>query len=322
MKRFFDFLRREYGTVTLVVLVVAAGGYLSWPKIARTLARLHPGPTLVFSVDADHPWDALAPDEARRRTLDVLYNRARAIAPNATVRREGDRLALDLTRDDSVERISRVLTRSGRLEFLVVDDGSDYMTEVVAHAPNGVTVGDDEWTEHDSGAAHRDRYLRAGTPERLAKAWRTVLDELPLPPGHRIAFERRDDGEGNEVWRSYYLSSTAEVTNDRITEAEVQWDPYNGRPEVALTFDAAGAKAFEALTARSVGRKLAIVLEGVVSSAPVIESRISGGHARITMGGFSDPYKLQQDAKDLVAVLRVGALPAPVTLADTRAPKR
>lgn len=321
MKRLLDFLKREYGTVTLVVLVAAAGGYLAWPKLARTLARLHPGPTLVFAVDADHPWDNIPPDEARRRTLDILRGRIRAVAPNAIVRAEGDRLALELTRDDAAERVTSMLTRSGRLEFLIVDDGSDYMRQVVEHAPNGVTVGTDNWTEHDGSTAHSDRYLRAATPERLGKAWHTVLADAPLPADHSLVFERRHDDDGNDLWRSYYVFSRAEVTGDCITGAEVQYDPQTGRPEVSLTFDAAGARAFEALTARSVGRKLAIVLEGVVSSAPVIESRIGGGHARITMGGFGDPDKIDRDAKDLVAVLRVGALPAPVTLVETRAPR-
>jgi preprotein translocase subunit SecD len=46
----------------------------------------------------------------------------------------------------------------------------------------------------------------------------------------------------------------------------------------------------------------------------VIESKIAGGHARITLGGVADPQQLQQEAKDLVAVLRTGALPAPIRL--------
>ena len=57
---------------------------------------------------------------------------------------------------------------------------------------------------------------------------------------------------------------------------------------------------------------MAIILDEKVSSAPTIEGRIGGGRARITLGGFSDPYQLQQEAKDLVAVLRTGALPAPL----------
>jgi preprotein translocase subunit SecD len=57
---------------------------------------------------------------------------------------------------------------------------------------------------------------------------------------------------------------------------------------------------------------MAIILDEKINSAPVIESRIGGGKARITMGGFQDPFQLQQEAKDLVAVLRTGALPAPL----------
>ena len=89
---------------------------------------------------------------------------------------------------------------------------------------------------------------------------------------------------------------------------------------MSLTFDSDGAKRFEALTASAVGRKLAILLEGRVQSAPVIEGKIGGGHARITMGGYTDPFELQQEAKDLVAVLRAGGTAAPVTLVETRPP--
>ena len=57
---------------------------------------------------------------------------------------------------------------------------------------------------------------------------------------------------------------------------------------------------------------MAIILDEKINSAPVIEGRIGGGHARITMGGMGDAFKMQEDAKDLVAVLRTGALPAPL----------
>ena len=56
---------------------------------------------------------------------------------------------------------------------------------------------------------------------------------------------------------------------------------------------------------------MAILLDDKINSAPVIESRI-GARGRITLGGFGDPFALQQEAKDLVAVLRSGALPAPL----------
>ncbi|MGZ3408015.1 MAG: protein translocase subunit SecD, partial [Polyangia bacterium] len=104
----------------------------------------------------------------------------------------------------------------------------------------------------------------------------------------------------------------AELTGEYIQDAEVSWDQQTGRPEVSLTFDHEGAVLFEKATSASIGRKMAIILDEKVNSAPVIEGRIGGGHARITMGGFSDPFQLQNEAKDLVAVLRTGALPAPL----------
>ena len=65
---------------------------------------------------------------------------------------------------------------------------------------------------------------------------------------------------------------------------------------------------------------MAIILDDKINSAPVIESRI-GARGRITLGGFGDPFQLQQEAKDLVAVLRSGALPAPLH-EDVRDPGR
>ena len=65
------------------------------------------------------------------------------------------------------------------------------------------------------------------------------------------------------------------------------------------------------MTGDNIGRKMAILLDDKINSAPVIEGRI-GARGRITLGGFGDPFALQQEAKDLVGVLRSGALPAPL----------
>jgi len=83
-------------------------------------------------------------------------------------------------------------------------------------------------------------------------------------------------------------------------------------PYVALELNPRGAKLFEDLTGRSVGRRLAIVLDNTVYSAPVIRERIGGGRASIT-GNFDI-----KEARDLAIVLRAGALPAPVTIAEER----
>ena len=158
--------------------------------------------------------------------------------------------------------------------------------------------------------------MRAPTREALQQAFASV----DVPDDHQIAFEERRSAYDDEDrgWRSYYLFRKAEVSNADIDEVEVLFDPQTGRPEVSVAFTREGAERFADLTGRSVGRKLAIMLDGNIQSAPVIESRITGGHARITMGGMGDPVQLKEEAKNLVACLRSGALPAPIKLVEER----
>jgi protein-export membrane protein SecD len=77
---------------------------------------------------------------------------------------------------------------------------------------------------------------------------------------------------------------------------------------VGIEFNSEGARVFERITGENVGKRIAIILDNTVYSAPVVKERISGGKASIT-GGFS-----MDEAKDLAIVLRAGALPAPVNV--------
>ncbi|MGH7823217.1 MAG: protein translocase subunit SecD, partial [Candidatus Binatia bacterium] len=98
-----------------------------------------------------------------------------------------------------------------------------------------------------------------------------------------------------------------------ITDARPRPDTQlPGNYLVALDFNARGASLFEDITAQNVGRRLAIVLDGTVYSAPRIQERIGGGRAVIT-GNFEI-----RESRDLSIVLRAGALPAPVTIAEER----
>jgi preprotein translocase subunit SecD len=83
-------------------------------------------------------------------------------------------------------------------------------------------------------------------------------------------------------------------------------------PYVQITLTSPGGKLFEKITGDNVGRRLAIVLDGKVQSAPVVKDRIGGGRAVIT-GNFT-----LDEARDLAIVLRAGALPAPVVIAEER----
>ena len=101
------------------------------------------------------------------------------------------------------------------------------------------------------------------------------------------------------------------MTGETITDARVGFDEY-GKAEVHIRFNPRGAAVFENLTGENVGRAMAIVLDGKVYSAPVIQGRIPGGRCSIT-GSFT-----AEEATDLALVLRAGSLPAPVKLLGER----
>jgi preprotein translocase subunit SecD len=103
------------------------------------------------------------------------------------------------------------------------------------------------------------------------------------------------------------------LTGAELTRAEVQADPNSpGNWQVAIEFTATGARVFGEITEQNVGRRLAIILDGVLNSAPRINERIPGGRAVIT-GQFT-----VEEARDLAIVLRAGALPAPVITLEER----
>ena len=110
----------------------------------------------------------------------------------------------------------------------------------------------------------------------------------------------------------YVVQKKVYLTGSDLTTARVSIDQNTSEPYVSVEFNAAGAKAFGDLTEANVGRRLAIVLDGNVHSAPQIRERIPSGRAQIT-GGFTS-----EDATDLAIVLRAGALPAPVQFLEER----
>jgi preprotein translocase subunit SecD len=129
-----------------------------------------------------------------------------------------------------------------------------------------------------------------------------------LPAGSEIGFER--EKETNRVLTAYLLDEKPAITGDHLVDARVNFDRQN-RPLVEFRFDTPGAKIFGDLTEANIGNNLAIVLDDLVYSAPVIRSRI-GAQGQIE-GRFS-----AQEAADLAVVLRSGSLPIPVTIEEER----
>ncbi len=133
--------------------------------------------------------------------------------------------------------------------------------------------------------------------------------DFGAPFGSELLYQKSKDPKTGRVEKIPYLvKKEVLLTGDLLSDARVAFDRQFNEPYVSLTFNSSGARIFERITEKNVGRRLAIILDGNVYSAPVIKEKISGGNAMIS-GGFS-----VDEARDLAIILRAGALPAPVNI--------
>src|SRR2546422_11471701 len=135
-----------------------------------------------------------------------------------------------------------------------------------------------------------------------------------LPETSEVLYGREVDKQTKvERKTPYVVQKRSLLSGAELTRAEVQADPNSlGNWQVAIEFTSTGTRIFGEVTEQNVGKRLAIILDGTVYSAPRINERIPGGRAVIT-GQFT-----VDDARDLAIVLRAGALPAPVVILEER----
>jgi preprotein translocase subunit SecD len=151
--------------------------------------------------------------------------------------------------------------------------------------------------------------------------FKLVLDEAPteellrkrhedaLPPETMIVFEKEKDSE--RVLGAYLVPKRADLTGEYLTDARSGMDPRYGWV-VNFTFNSDGATKFGKLTGENVGKRLAILLDGQVYSAPNLQTRIGGGR------GFIHGRFDSQSAADLSVILRAGSLPIPMKIEEER----
>jgi preprotein translocase subunit SecD len=134
-----------------------------------------------------------------------------------------------------------------------------------------------------------------------------------VPPGSEVLYGVKEDPTTKRIHKTpYLLKKRTLLTGANLTDARVQIDSQYNEPYVSIDFDKKGGRDFARITGENVKKRLAIVLDKKVYSAPVIQEKISGGKARVT-GNFTT-----EEARDLAIALRAGALPAPVNILEER----
>ncbi|MEW6067327.1 MAG: protein translocase subunit SecD [Nitrospirota bacterium] len=220
-------------------------------------------------------------DTAVDQALETIRNRIDqfGVAEPAIHRQGENEIVVQLPGVKDPKRAIELIGKTAQLEFKLVDDEA----QAAAELPPVIFLGEE------------DNLLKQFAGK--------------IPEGDEILFEKRINNETGEVRKiPILLKKQASLTGDLLSEARVNIDSRFNEPYVSLTFNNTGAKIFEEITGANVGKRLAIILDNTVYSAPVIQEKIAGGNAQIT-GNFTI-----QEAKDLSIVLRAGALPAPLKM--------
>jgi len=133
-----------------------------------------------------------------------------------------------------------------------------------------------------------------------------------VPAGDEILYqEKANSASGSTSRTPFLIQKKVLLDGSLLTNARVEFNQYQ-QPQVGIEFDRQGAKIFDRITGENIHKRLAIILDKTVYSAPVIQDRIAGGKAVIT-GSFT-----LNEAKDLSIALRAGSLPAPVNIVEER----
>lgn len=211
------------------------------------------------------------------QALETIRNRVDQFGvTEPLIQQQGERqILIQLPGEKDPQRALNLIGKTALLEFKLLDEESPVADQLPERVP-------------------------LGQEEAVLSEWKPKI-----PAGDEILFERvAEEGEAVSK-RPYLVKQRAVMTGEALQDALVSIGEFN-EPYVSITFDGAGAAQFERVTGENVKKRLAIVLDGSVYSAPVIQERIAGGRAQVS-GSFS-----MDEANDLAIVLRAGSLPAPV----------
>ena len=228
-------------------------------------------------------------NHAVNQSLEILRNRIDqfGVAEPVIIRQGEDEIVIQLPGVKDPKRALKLLGDTAQLEFRIVADAAGVnLFQLIDEASRS-----GQWAEGES----------------IKKLNRALQNRLP--DNTSVYFEKEKDKQtGLEKSIPILLENKILMTGDMIKDAQVRIGGNFNEPYVSLDMTSRGGKVFAHITEKNVGRRMAIVLDDVVKSAPVIRERILGGSAQIS-GSFT-----HEEAADLAIVLRVGALPAPVDI--------
>jgi len=268
-------------------------------KDVSTLPGIKKPENAVYQFKLSEKYIHYIEDNILKQAIESVRNRVdRYGVSEASVQRQGsDRIIVEVPGEKDPERVINLIRQTGQLEFRLVLDSPDRTTlhELIKTARTEKALG--EGYSYD-------------VAQKLTEALKGKI-----PENSEILFEIEKDPVTKQTvsGSAFLVEKKAQVTGEMLKNAQV--NIYDNRPNVSLTFDAAGSRNFGELTKNNVNKQLAIILDGMISSAPRIDEPILSGQAEIRLG-FGNYQNLVKEAEDLALILREGALPSSINIAS------
>ncbi|MCB9060852.1 MAG: protein translocase subunit SecD [Halobacteriovoraceae bacterium] len=242
-------------------------------------------------------------EQSVTKSIEVIRNRIDefGVTEPEIVSQGNDRIVVALPGVKDIEQAKSLIGKTAQLTFRVVNDN--------------VGLGEiNTWLT---------KAKEAGIEYKKGEKFSNYLDKLnsflkdDLPKGFSLAFKKTLSRLNNSVenMEPFVLNNDVKLTGDLLQDAFTTFGQ-EGMPIVSLSFKTRGSKVFEELTGNNIGKRLAIVLDGNVYSAPSIRSRISG-NAQIELGR-GNTQQILKEARELAMVLRAGALPVQLDFLEQR----
>ena len=256
-------------------------------------------------------------NNAVAQTVQTIRQRVNGLGvaePSITRRGTSDIVVqLPGLKERDVARATKLIGQTAQLQFRMVDDvgTTNFFNPLRGQLPVGYQLrrvdGNSLSVTHASKEALGE-FLNARLEQNGDEEHIIGYEYVPI---YKDA-ERTEIDEARSYYKAYYIWKQIELTGQNVKDARVAIDQQFNRPYTAITFDVEGAKLFGELSSNNIGKRMAIMLDDEVKSAPVFNEAIMGGSARITMGSMRSNSEIQAEAQDLVIALDHGALQAPM----------
>ena len=280
--------------------------------------------------------------DAVTRAIEIISNRVNQYGvsePN--IQKQGSRrIVIELPGIAKEEEAKRLIQSSALLEFKVVKDADftvplmNSIDEALRKSLYGdtVSVNDstnaEDMTQEEFARLHpfysialinpqspyADAFVKESDRDKLMNYLNRPEIAKIIPDNVQFVYSAKPESKQGDInyYRLYLVNKNAELTGGVITDANANISPTTQEPIVYMSMNSEGATEWARITGANVDKRLAIILDGYVYSAPSIRNKITGGSSQI------EGIPNLDEAKLLEIVLKAGALPAPVDIIEER----